>query len=379
MKPRTKQFLIAGGAVLATVGVLAGVKAAQIGAMINAGASYVPPPEPVTTATVEEVQWKPTFSAVGTTVAVHGVTVASEVPGTVKDIAFESGDEVKKGAILVRLDASVETAQLAAARAEATLAKLTLERVQRLRNSNVSSQSEFDAADAKSKQADAAVQNIEAAIAKKTIRAPFAGRLGIRGVDLGQILAPGTPIVSLQSYDPIYVEFWLPQQALRAVSAEQPVRIHSDTFGDKTWEGSVETVDAEVDATTRNVRIRAIVENGDGALRPGMFVDVEVIRPETNNLVIIPETAVLHAPYGDSVYVVDQEKAEQTGKEQLVAHQAFVRLGERRGDMVAIESGLTKGQTVVSTGAFKLRNGAPVVINNEVTPTASTHPNPEDQ
>ena len=371
-------MLFAAGAIVLIVLVLGGVKAAQIGAMIAAGEAFVPPAQAVTTADVIEVQWRAELTAVGSVVAVQGVTVASEVPGTVSTIAFESGQTVKKGDLLVRLDASIERAQLASAVASARLADLDLERRQNLPPAGAVSAADLDAAAAQATRAAADVANVKAVIAKKTIRAPFSGRLGIRRIDLGEVLEPGTPIVSLQSSDPIYVDFSLPQQALARVRAGDSVSVSTDAFPGTTWEGSVDVVDAEVDIDTRNFTVRAVVANPGDKLRRGMFVDVKVIQPEERDLLVIPASAVLYAPYGDSVYVTKPQQSE-SGATQYTVEQAFIRLGERRGDLVAVSSGLNRGDVVVSTGAFKLQNGMAVTIRNDLAPSASTHPNPPNE
>lgn len=373
MKPRTKQILTSLGLVLLLVVVLAGIKIAQFGAMAKAGESYVPPPEAVTTATVEPAKWQSKVKAVGSLVAVQGVTLSSEVGGTVREIKFKSGDSVDKGDLLVRLDASTERAALASGQASLRLARLDLKRAKQLRDSNVTSQSELDIAVAREAEAAAAVQNAQAALAKKVLRAPFSGRLGIRQVNLGEVLEPGRPIVTLQSYDPIYVDFFVPQQALTHVVVGNKVHLTSRAFGDRIWKGKVETVDAQVDPNTRNVRVRALVGNTDGKLLPGMFGDIEVLRPQTRDVLTIPGSAVLHAPYGDSVFIVVDNEG------QLTAEQRFIRLGERRGDLVAVESGLEAGQTVVSTGAFKLRNGVSVAVQNALAPAVDADPTPENE
>jgi membrane fusion protein (multidrug efflux system) len=378
MKGSRKSILVAVGAVVLTVVALGAVKAAQIGAMIKAGESFVPPPQAVTTAEVSEVQWQSEITAVGSMVAVQGVTVSSEVPGTVRAIAFESGEKVKEGDILVRLDTSVERAELVSAEASARLAELDLERMKKLRAAGAGSEANLDAAAARAAQASAAVDNIRAVIAKKTIRAPFLGRLGIRQVDLGQVLQPGSPIVSLQSFDPIYVEFQLPQQALSRVEVGHSVAVSTDDFPGKTWEGKVTVVDAEIDTNTRNFTVRALVDNPEGELRRGMFVDVKVLRPETREILAIPASAVLFAPYGDSVYIA-KEKQTESGETQTVVEQVFVRLGERRGDLVEVSSGLEAGQTVVSTGAFKLKNGMAILVRNDLAPEVRTEPNPPNE
>ncbi|MGB8331732.1 MAG: efflux RND transporter periplasmic adaptor subunit [Polyangiales bacterium] len=378
MTGRRKSLAIAGGAVLLAVLALGGVKAVQIRAMIAAGEAYVPPAQAVTTAEVREVQWQSELTAVGSSVAVQGVTISSEVPGTVKTIAFESGEMVKKGDLLVRLDTSIEAAELASANASARLAGLDLDRMKKLRAAGAGSEADLDAAAARAAQTSAAVNNVQAVIAKKTIRAPFSGRLGIRHIDLGQVLQPGTPIVSLQSSDPIYVEFSLPQQALSRVEAGNPVAVVTDAFPDRTWSGKVDVVDATIDTGTRNITVRALVDNPDAKLRPGMFVDVKVLRPETRTFLAIPASAVLFAPYGDSVYVTKEEQTD-SGETRLVVDQVFVRLGERRGDLVAVTSGLSPGDTVVSTGAFKLQKGMTVIVRNDLAPEVSTNPNPPNE
>jgi membrane fusion protein (multidrug efflux system) len=378
MKSRRKSILIAVGMVVLAVVVLGAVKAAQIRAMIAAGKAYVPPAQAVTTAEVRRVQWQSELTAVGSSLAVQGVTISSEVPGTVKAIAFESGAMVKKGDLLVRLDTSIEQAELASAEASTRLATLDLERMKKLRAVGAGSEADLDTAAARAAQASAAFANVQAVIAKKTIRAPFSGRLGIREIDLGEVLQPGTPIVSLQSSDPIYVEFSLPQQALSRVEAGNPVSVVTDAFPDRTWQGKVDVVDAKIDPGTRNFTVRALVDNPNGDLRPGMFVEVKVLRPETQELLAIPASAVLFAPYGDSVYVTKETQTD-SGETQHVVEQLFVRLGERRGDLVAVTSGLKAGDTIVSTGAFKLQNGMAVVVRNDLAPEVSTDPNPPNE
>ncbi|HSB19025.1 MAG TPA: efflux RND transporter periplasmic adaptor subunit [Anaeromyxobacteraceae bacterium] len=360
------------------VAVLAGVKVLQIRSMIGAGKAFAIPPESVSSAKVEATSWQPTHPAIGSLVAVHGVTLGAELAGTVREIAFDSGSSVRKGALLVRLDTSTEQAQLAAAEVEAALARIALERARSLRQSEANAQADLDTAEARAKQAEASVAGLRATIAKKTIRAPFDGRLAIRQVELGQVVLPGTPIASLQSVDPIHADFWLPQQALAALRPGQAARLRTDTFPGSTWDGTVTTINTEVDQATRNVRIRATFPNADGRLRPGMFVNVEVLSSGTRPVLLIPATAVLFAPFGDSVFVLEEGK-DPSGKATTVAKQKFVRLGERRGDFVEVLSGLAAGETVVSGGAFKLRNGSAVVVKNDLAPSAEIHPKPSEQ
>jgi membrane fusion protein, multidrug efflux system len=378
MKIKTRLWIGIIVGLVVVVALLGGIKAGQIVTMVKAGEAMAIPPESVTSAKVEAVQWEQARTAPASLVAQHGVTLTAELPGAVRAITFESGSPVKQGALLVKLDTSTEEAQLASAVADASLAKLNLDRVRSLRRQESGTQAELDAAEARAKQADAAVAALRATIAKKTIRAPFDGRISIRQVELGQVLAPGTAIASLQSVTPIYADLWLPQQALATVTPGQKARLTTDAFPGRSWEGTLETVNPEVDPATRNVRVRSTFANADGRLRPGMFGNVEVIAPEKRQALVIPATAVMFAPYGDSVFVIEKPK-DAAADAPPVATQKFVRLGDRRGDFVAVASGLAAGETVVSTGAFKLRNGMPVAVNNALAPDAKTAPKPTDE
>ncbi len=378
MKTQSKLWIVVVAGLLVVIGVLGGTKAGQIVTMVRAQGAFAPPPESVSSGKAEASEWVATRPAVGTLVATRGVTLGAELPGLVREITFESGASVKKGTPLVKLDTSTEEAQLAAATADAALAKLNLERIRTLRQSESGTQADLDTAEARAKQANAAVATLEATMAKKTIRAPFDGRIAIRQVELGQVVAPGTPIASLQSVSPIYADFWLPQQALADLRAGQKAGLRTDTFPDARWEGTLTTVNPEVDVATRNVRVRATFPNDDGRLRPGMFANVEVFSSEKRKVLVIPATAVLFAPFGDSVFTIEQKK-DASGKTTTVAQQKFVRLGERRGDFVAVTSGLSAGETVVTSGAFKLRNGMAVAVNNALAPGAELAPKPTDQ
>ena len=378
MKSKSRQWIVVAVGLVVVVLALAGTKAGQIVTMVRAGESFVPPPEAVTSARVEAAEWEGATQAIGSLVAVRGVVLAAELPGTVREIAFESGTSVKRGAVLVRLDTSAEEAQLAAAEASASLARLSHERARKLREGQANAQADLDAAEARAKEADATVANLKAIIAKKTIRAPFDGRIAIRQVELGQVVSPGSPIASLQSVSPIHADFWLPQQALAKLQLGQQAKARTDTFPDEEWTGEISTVNPEVDPATRNVRVRATFENRDGRLRPGMFVKVEVLSSEKRPVLTIPATAVIFAPYGDSVFAIE-EKKDANGKAVAFARQKFVRTGERRGDVVAVVAGLAAGETVVSSGAFKLRNGASVVVNNAFAPQAQLEPKPTNE
>ncbi len=379
-KPRKsgrRRWFIAIGVLLLVFLVLAGIKVLQIRSMIQAGKAMVPPPESVTATPVKAVQWRPVHSGVGTLVAVRAVTLSAELVGAVREIAFENGSLVKQGQLLVRQDTSTEQAQLEGAIADQALAKLTLGRAQRLRKDQVNTEVDLEAAQARAVQTTAVVDNLRATIAKKIIRAPFEGRVGIRQVELGQVLSAGNPIVSLQTVTPIYAEFQLPQQALADVKLGQRVSVKVDVFPDTTWDGSITTINPEVDPSTRNVRMRATVENKDGRLTPGMFANVDVYADHEDTVLVVPATSILFAPYGDSVYVLEKTKGPD-GKDQLVAKQRFVRVGERRGDFAAIVSGLKLDEQVVSNGAFKVKNGMSVSVKNDTAP-AQVDPTPTDR
>ena len=379
-RPKTKKriWIIAGVSLFAIVALLVGIKGAQIATMIKAGKSFVPPPESVTTAKAEAGNWPAIRPAIGSLVAIRAVTLSAELTGTVREILFENGAPIAKGSILIRLDTSTEQAQLQSARADAALAKINFERARKLRQTGANTQSEYDTAAARGTQADASVASLEATIAKKTIRAPFDGRAAIRQVELGQVLSPGNPIVSFQSVTPMYAEFSLPQQSIAFLKVDQKVRVRNDIYPDASWDGKVTVINPEVDVVTRNVRVRATLDNHDGRLTPGAYVNVEVLSDESRPVIAIPATSVLYAPYGDSVYVVEESKGKD-GKTTLIARQKFIRLGERRGDFVAVVSGLSPGDTVVSTGAFKVRNGMPVAVNNALAPPTALDPKPSEQ
>ena len=374
----TKKVVLTVSALLLVLGVLGGIKGMQIAALIASGESFLLPPASVATASVREESWRPQLTAVGSVHAAQGVMVSPEVSGTVRTIAFESGAVVRKGALLVRLDTSAEQARLSASEARSRLAEVTLGRARALRASASNTQSDLDAATANAEQAAAEVQDIRAAIGKKTIRAPFSGRLGIREVDVGEYVGPGTPIVSLQSFDPIHVDFWMPQRNLAVLESGLEVSVSTDAFPEADLRGAIETISPEVDPTTRNVRVRAVFGNPDGVLRPGMFADVTVLLPERQPVVTVPATSVVHAPYGDSVFVLSTATPEGYEDPVRSAEQRFVRLGERRGDLVAVSDGVRPGETVVSSGAFKLRNGMPVTVNNDMAIEAALAPEPKD-
>jgi membrane fusion protein (multidrug efflux system) len=362
--------------VVVVAGGLATVKALQIKTLIAAGAAYVPPPETVATVVVREEKWPDTLTAVGSVSAAQGVIVSPEIAGPVKEIAFESGATVKQGDLLVKLDTSSEEAQLRAAEAQVELAQLNADRTRVLRTDKTVSQSELDTAEATLKQFRANTDAIRAVIEKKTIRAPFAGRLGIRLVNLGELLDAGKGIVSLQALTPVFVDFSLPQQDLAQLQTGLPVRVVSDSYPSNAFSGELTAINPDLDTATRSVRVRAKFENADQLLRPGMFVRVEIILPDGKSVLAIPSTAILSAPFGDSVFVITTEVKD--GKTNLVAQQKFIRAGRTRGDFVDVETNLNAGDRVASSGVFKLRSGASVQENNEDTPKSSQTPKPGD-
>lgn len=370
-----KNIVVGAMIVLCAALVLGGIKALQIRAMVAAGKNASYPPEAVTTAVATEEQWSESLSAVGSITAEQGVVVAPEIAGTVVEIAFESGATVKAGDLLVRLDTTTEAAQLRAAEAQAELARLNAERSRKLRGENAVSQSELDAAEASLKQAQANADAIRAAIDKKTIRAPFSGQLGIRLVNLGEQVAVGHGLVSLQSLTPAFADFSLPQQELEKISPGLAVRIVSDTYPGKVFEGQIAAINPDLDAATRSVRVRALMPNADRLLRPGMFVRVETALPGNATVVAVPASAVISAPYGDSVFVVEPQ-TQKDGKSMLVAVQKFIKPGRAQGDFVSVASGLNKGDKVVSAGAFKLHSGTPVTESKLSAPTPSRTPTP---
>jgi membrane fusion protein (multidrug efflux system) len=364
--------------VLVMIGILGGIKGLQINRMIATGSQSAPPPETVTTAVVRSESWESLMTSVGSLEAVQGVMLTAELSGKVVRIAFEPGTKVKAGDLLLQQDVSSEEAQLRAAEATVALTKLELERSRKLLMKNAVAQAKYDSDDAQYKQAVAQIDGIRATIRKKTIRAPFAGSLGIRLVNLGQILNEGEPIVSLQTIDPIFVNFSLPQQQLAQVKQGLKVRVTADALPGQTIEGEITAISPEVDVATRNIRIQATVANSQERLRPGMFVNVAVVLPSRKEVLVIPTTAVLYAPYGDTVFVVHEKETKKGVQPAEVVQQKIVQLGEKRGDFVALVSGLNKGETVVSTGVFKLRNDQAVVVDNALAPVFKLAPQPDD-
>jgi membrane fusion protein (multidrug efflux system) len=359
------------------VGALGFVKFRQIQSAIGQAASFQPPPEAVTTITAVQEQWPETLSAIASVAAVQGVTISADLPGTVDRIGFDAGQWVREGEVLALLDTRQEQAQLAAAEAQRELARVNFERMQGLLNENVVSRAEFDRATADQRQSDAHVGEIRATIERKTIRAPFSGVLGIRRVNLGQYLSAGDALVTLQSLNPIYVNFGVPQQAMAQVRAGRTVKITAANLAGLEFTGRITAIDSVVDESTRNVQVQATLSNTDGKLRPGMFVQAEVQVGATATIVAVPASAISYAPYGNSVFVVGDWQ-DANGKSYRGVRQQFVKLGAARGDQIAILSGLKAGDEVVTSGVFKLRNGAAVQINNTVRPSNNAAPKLEN-
>ena len=374
MAKRMILMLLAVTAFLAVIGF---VKFRQIQAATSQSGAFQPPPEAVTTLVTKEESWEQTLASIGTVSAVHGVMVSADLPGIVDEITFISGRTVRAGDLLVRLDTRQETAQLAAAEAQRDLDHLNLERSRGLLAQGITSQADFDQAVAKSKQSEALVGEIGATINRKTIRAPFSGVLGIRQINLGQYLSGGNPVVSLQTIDPIQVDFGVPQENIDQMQVGREVRVEVEGNSTTAASGKINAIDSLVDAATRNVHVQATLANPQAVLRPGMFVKVQVVLPSRESVVALPASSVKFAPYGNSVFIVEDIKGPKGGTYRGVRQQ-FVKLGTERGDQVAILSGVKPGEEVVTSGVFKLRNGAAVLVNNEVQPGNNPAPKPED-
>ena len=373
-----KRMIVMLTVTLLIVAALGFVKFQQIQTAIAEGAAYQAPPEAVTTVVAEQEEWPATLSAIGTVAAVQGVTVSADLPGTVERILFESGQAVRAGDVLAVLDTRQEQAQLTAVEARLELARLTFERMQGLLQERVISQAEFDRATAEFRQSEAQLGEIRAVIQRKTIRAPFSGVLGLRQVNLGQYLAGGDPLVTLQALNPIHVNFGVPQQSASLVPVGRRIRITTDAAGaseGSVRSGRVTAIDSLVDEATRNIQVQATLPNPGGMLRPGMFVQTEVALGPGRPVIALPASAINYAPYGDSVFIVSEMKADD-GRTYRGVRQQVVTLGPARGDQIAVLSGIKPGEEVVTSGLFKLRNGAAVQINNSVRPANSPAPAP---
>ncbi|MEO8188899.1 MAG: efflux RND transporter periplasmic adaptor subunit [Acidobacteriota bacterium] len=374
MKRRMIVMLVIAAAFIATI---AAIKTRQIQGAIKAGASFQPPPESVTTIVARQEKWPTTWASIGSVAAVHGVTVSADLPGIVEKILFESGQTVSAGAVLVRLDTRQEQAQLAAADAGRNLSDLNLKRAKGLVEQGISAQADLDRLAAEQQQAAARTGEIRATISRKTIRAPFSGVLGIRQVNLGQYLEGGAPVVPLQAIRPVFVNFSVPQQEVSAVKVGSRLHVTAEGAGNVAADGRVTAIDAVVNEATRNIQVQATFDNTDAKLRPGMFVKTSLGLGSADPAITLPTSAIKYAPYGDSVFVVEDVTGPK-GQKYLGVRQQFVKLGNSRGDQVAVLSGIKAGETVVTSGVFKLRTGAAVNVNNKVQPGNNPAPKPED-
>jgi membrane fusion protein (multidrug efflux system) len=372
-----RRMIVMLGVVVIVLTTLGFVKFRQIQAAVQASAGFQPPPEAVTSIIAQQQQWPATTNVIGTMEAVHGVLVSADLPGTVDRINFESGQSVHAGDVLVDLDTRQERAQLAALEAQRDLASANYKRMKQLVDEGVISRMEYDSATAQQKQTDANVAETRATIERKTIRAPFSGVLGIRKVNLGQYLAAGNPIVELQSLNPIYVDFGVPQQTAGQVRVGSNLQVTSEDLAGRMFTGRVTALDSVVDETTRNLQVQATLPNPKGELKPGMFVQVELKLGASREAITLPASAISYAPYGDSVFIIT-DLTDQKGQTYLGVRQQFVKVEGSRGDQVAVISGVNPGDEVVTSGVFKLRNGAAVQVNNKVQPENNPAPKPQD-
>jgi len=374
MAKRMILMLVVTVVVLATLGF---VKFKQVQTAVQAAASFAPPPEAVTSVVAKQEVWPDSLSVIGSMEAVHGVVVSADLPGTVSKINFQSGQAVKEGDVIVELDTRQERAQLAALEAQRDLARINFGRTQKLVDEGVISRQEYDTSVASQKQTEANVGEIRATIERKTVRAPFSGILGIRKVNLGQYLAAGNPIVQLQSLNPIYVDFGVPQQSGSQVKVGGNVTVTAQDLAGKEFTGHVTALDSVIDEATRNYQVQATLANPQGKLKPGMFVQVAMHYGTARDAVTLPASAINYAPYGDSVFIITDLK-DPKGNSYRGVRQQFVKIDGSRGDQVAVVSGVKPGDEVVSSGVFKLRNGAAVTINNKVQPENNPAPKPQD-
>jgi membrane fusion protein (multidrug efflux system) len=359
-------------------GGLIGFHRFKAGILKHVTAAIVAQSPTVATATATLQEWQPALHATGTLRAMRGADLSAEIGGIVGELHFESGDAVAAGTLLLRLRPNDDEAKLQQLQATADLDGVTYQRdLRQLAAQGVSRATvDNDAGTLKAAQAVVAAQ--QALIAEKSVRAPFAGRLGLRAVDLGQYLAPGTKIVTLQALDPIYMDFYLPQQSIGQVRAGQAVTVHVDAFRERNFPGVISAIDAQADATSRMIEIRATLRNADHALLPGMYGTVDIAAGAPAKQVTVPQTAITANAYGSAVYLVRPEIDAATGKSRLVAHQQFVTTGETRGDQIAVLKGVAAGDVVVTAGALKLRNNVPVLVDNKVLPADDANPMPTD-
>lgn len=372
-----KKLLFALVIVSLLVGSIVYIKMDQFAVMTEAAENMQMPPTTVTASKLENSQWEQVIKATASVSPVQGVTVSAETAGRVTEILFDSADLVNEGQVLLQLDTTTEQSQLASAQAAAEQAVIDLKRQRQLIKKKLASADTVDQAETRVKQTRAQVGVIQATIKKKTIKAPFSGRLGLRQVNLGQVLSIGDPVVVLQMLNPVYIDFSIPQQKLSLLQQNMQVRVKSDATSDETFTGKISAINLEVDPVTRNVQVRALVDNPDEQLRSGMFVNVELVLPDKLAVLPVPATAVLYAPFGNSVFVIDEKNSED-GEVQKVLRQQFITLGKTMGDFVQVTDGLKAGESVVTSGVFKLYTGMQVVIDNTLEPKPSLDPQPND-
>jgi membrane fusion protein, multidrug efflux system len=375
----TKRMIIMLIAVAVVLGGVFGFQVFKANIIKHVMASLANPPQTVSTVTAGYQQWQPAVSAVGTLRAVNGAELSLQLAGIVSELDFKSGDDVRAGQVLLRLRSDDDVAKLQSLQATAELAQITYDRDRKQLQAQAISRATLDSDVASLKNNQAQVAEQQAVVDQKILRAPFAGHLGIRAVDLGQYLAAGTQVVTLQALDPLYLDFFLPQQALANIKVDQAVVVHVDTWPGVNFAGQIIAINPQVDPTSRNVQIRATLPNPDHRLLPGMFATLDISTGAPQHQITLPQTAVAYNPYGDTVYVVLDKGKDAQGKPQLIAQQTFVTTGDTRGDQVAILKGIKAGDVIVSAGQIKLHNDSPVVVNNTVQPTDNPHPNVADQ
>jgi membrane fusion protein, multidrug efflux system len=370
----TKRMVIMLIAVAIVFGGIFGFQAFKAAMIKKFMSSMSAPPQTVSATKAEYGKWQPLIDAVGSLRAVKGADLSLEVSGVVDSISFNSGDDVKQGDLLLKLRAADDTAKLESLQATAELSQLTYERDLKQFKIQAVSQATLDTDAANLKNAKAQVAQQQAILDKKFLRAPFAGHLGIRAVDLGQYLGAGTTIVTLQALDPIFVDFFVPQQSVDQIRIGQAVTAKVDAFRDQSFPGEISAINPKVDASSRNVQIRATLKNPDHKLLPGMYATVDIATGAPQNYITLPQTSITYNPYGDTVYVVDDNNKQPDGKPQLIARQTFVTTGATRGDQVAVLKGVKAGDMIVTAGQIKLHNGSPILIDNSITPTADASP-----
>jgi membrane fusion protein (multidrug efflux system) len=370
-----KRMVIMLAAVAIVFGGVFGFQAFKAAMIKKFMSSMAQPPQTVTASKATVSEWQPKITAVGSLRAVNGADLALEVSGVVDALAFNSGDDVEQGKMLLKLRTEDDVAKLESLQATAELNAITYDRDQKQFKLQAVSQATLDTDAANLKNAKAQVAQQQAILDKKTLRAPFAGHLGLRQVDLGQYLGAGSVIVTLQALEPIFLDFFVPQQAIDQVRLGQSIAVKVDAYETQTFTGEISAINPKVDANSRNVQVRATLKNADRKLMPGMYATVDIPTGAPQNLITLPQTAITFSPYGDTVYIVDSKAADANGRPQLIARQSFVTTGSARGDQVAILKGVSEGDMIVTSGQLKLHNGSTVLIDNSVIPTADAAPN----